>query len=183
MGSQNAQAHARSGNHSMIDISAEQINLHSPYAVERIDCNSFVFNSQHGIKFNVGFAEDYMFMEEGAYQLFICNLSETPSPNDPLVKETVSAIIREFFSQEPAVILYICDTSDERQAIRNRLFSYWFTHDTRNEEFTMLHETVIIDDISYYGSLLMRKDHPLHDSIVREFHDFATTLPDKLNNL
>lgn len=167
----------------MIDISAEQINLHSPYAVKRIDCNSFVFESQYGIKFNVGFAEDYMLLDEGAYQLFISNLSKRPSPNDPLVKDTVVAIIKEFFSQEPAVILYICDTSDERQAIRNRLFAFWFTHNSHNEEYTMLHETVVIDDASYYGSLLMRKDHPMHDDIVKEFHDFATSLPGKLDNL
>lgn len=167
----------------MIDIPAEQINLHSPYAVNRIDCNSFVFTSQHGIKFNVGFAEDYMLMEEGAYQLFISNLSKRPSPNDPLLKETIAVIINEFFSQEPAVILYICDTSDERQAIRNRLFNHWFNSDIRKEEFTMLYETVTIDDISYFGNLLMRKDHPMHDTIVVEFHDFAMSLPDKLNNL
>lgn len=47
----------------------------------------------------------------------------------------------------------------------------------------MLHETVIIDDISYFGNLLLRKDHPMHDSIVEGFHDFAISLPDKLNNL
>lgn len=167
----------------MIDISEEQINLHAPYIVKRIDCNSFVFTSQYGVIFNVGFADDYMLLEEGAYQLFISNANNKPSPNDPLVKETIAVIINEFFSQEPAIILYICDTSDDRQRVRDRLFSHWFEEYATKSDYTMLHESINIDDITYYGSLLMRKDHPLHNDIALMFHDFAINLPNKLDNL
>lgn len=167
----------------MIDISAEQINLHSPYRVERIDCNSFVFTSHYGVTFNVGFADDYMLMSEGAYQLFISNVNNVPSPNDPYVRDTIAVIIREFFAQEPAVILYICDTSDDRQRVRDRLFSHWFDEYSKDDAYTMLHEEVVIDDITYYGSLLMRKDHPQHAMIQHMFHDFAVNLPSKLDNM
>lgn len=167
----------------MIDLSEEQINLHSPYAVTRIDCNSFVFTSKYGVTFNVGFADDYMLMSEGAYQLFISNVNQKSSPNDPLVKATIAVIIKEFFSQEPAVILYICDTSDDRQRVRDRLFSHWFEEYSSDNTYTMLHEKVTIDDVVYFGSLLMRKDHPQHDDICMAFHDFAVNLPYKLNGL
>lgn len=167
----------------MIDISEEQINLHAPYVVKRIDCNSFVFTTQYGVIFNVGFADDYMFLEKGAYQLFVSNANKKASPKDPLVKETIAVIVREFFSQEPAVILYICDTSDDRQRARDRLFSYWFEEYAEKEEYTMLHESIDIDNIVYYGSLLMRKNHPLHNDIKIMFHDFAINLPTKLDNL
>ena len=167
----------------MIDLSEEQINRYAPYCVKRIDCNSFIFTSQYGVILNVGFADDYMLLEEGAYQFFIVNANKKHSPNDPLVKETVSVIIREFFQQEPAVILYICDTSDNRQRIRDRLFTSWFEEYAAKEDYTMLHESVDIDNVIYYGSLLMRKDHPLHEDISVMFHDFAVNLPSKLDDL
>lgn len=164
----------------MTEITAEQINLHSPYIVTKIDNSSFLFTSKHGVTFNVGFANDYMLMEDGAYQLFISNVNDVPSPNDPLVRETISIIIREFFSSEPVVVLYICDTSDDRQRVRDRLFTHWFMEYYDHSEYTMLHESIAIDDTTYYGSLLMRVDHPNHDEIRTKFHEFVTNLPSKL---
>lgn len=166
----------------MTELTAERINLHSPYVVSKIDDNSFIFTSRYGVTFNVGFADDYMLMEEGAYQLFISNVNEAPSPNDPLVRETISVIIREFFSIKPVVILYICDTSDDRQRVRDRLFSRWFMEYGNSKEYTMLHECISIDDVTYYGSLLMKADHPIHDEICTMFHDFVVNLPTKISS-
>lgn len=166
--------------HYMINLSAEQINLHSPYKVERIAENSFIFKSNYGVIFNVGFADDYMLMNEGAYQLFISNVDGKSSPNDPLVKETIATIVKEFFNIEPAVVLYICDTSDDRQRVRDRLFVRWFKDLADTDEYTLINEEVNIDNTIYYGSLLMRNDHPLYEDIKTKFHDFAKELPEKL---
>lgn len=166
----------------MIELTADRINLHAPYAVSKIGEDSFLFTSQYGVTFNVGFADDYMLMEEGVYQFFISKISDTPSPNDPLVRETIAVIIREFFAIKPVVILYICDTSDARQSVRDRLFARWFEEYGNNKEYTMIHESIMIDGITYYGSLLMKSNHPIHDEICTRFHDFVINLPSKLDS-
>jgi hypothetical protein len=164
----------------MIDISEEQINLHSPYKVTRIAENSFAFVTDYDVFYNVGFTNDYMLMEEGAYQLFIMNEQGKSSPNDPKVKETVVTIIKEFLNSEPAVVIYICDTSDNRQNIRDRLFTRWLC-EYGDENYIFKHEQVKIDDIDYFGSIIMHKSHPLHKEIEENFHEFVMKLPSKLS--
>ena len=44
------------------------------------------------------------------------------SPSDAAVRETIICIIEEFFLSSPNIMLYICETGDERQAQRTRLF-------------------------------------------------------------
>ena len=40
----------------------------------------------------------------------------------PKVRETILAIVEEFFAKNNAAFLYICDTSGGMQKMRNRLF-------------------------------------------------------------
>ena len=44
----------------------------------------------------------------------------------PKVRETILAIVEEFFAKNNAAFLYICDTSGGLQKMRNRLFKYWY---------------------------------------------------------
>ena len=105
----------------MYCLSIEQINRISPYKVEiASDGNSLLFHTRYGL------VEDYTFFDKNTYQFFIVEKNGSRFLKDPLVKETVWAIIEVFFRENSNVLLYVCDTSDGRQASRDRLFDIWF---------------------------------------------------------
>ena len=156
----------------MIQLSVESINLRAPYKVEQADDNIFLFTTKQGIVYSVGFIRDSSFMKEGLYQFFLLNVSHKTARQDKDVLETVRVIIEEFFLQEKNVMLYICDTTDKRQASRDRLFQIWFHTYMLNDEYSMYNEQMTIDNIRYYASVILRKDHPLHNTIIGSFHDF-----------
>ena len=156
----------------MMNLSAEVINLRSPYKVEQFDDNIFAFETKHGIIYNVGFVPDTSFMGKGLYQFFLLNTSAKTVRGDKNVFETVRVIIEEFFAQEEPVMLYICDTTDKRQASRDRLFRIWFHAYILNEAYTMYNEQMTLDNVRYFSSIILRKDHPLHNKVISLFHDY-----------
>jgi len=156
----------------MIHIPAEKINLRAPYKVRQVDDSVFVFATKHGISYTVGFIPDTSFMEKGVYQFFLTKTSGKKGRKDDDISETVRVIIEEFFAQEESVMLYICDTADGRQASRDRLFRAWFHSYIESASYTMCTDTMTIDNVRYFSSIILRIDHPLHNQVLNKFHDF-----------
>ncbi len=165
----------------MIHISAAEINKRSPYVVEEAGENSFLFTTKYGVLYTVGFVEDYSFMQEGVYQFFISNMDKKNAPMDEDIMQTVSVIIEEFFAQGDHVMLYVCDTMDGRQAIRDRLFKMWFNTYAQNTTYTLYSEQLKMDGVWYFASIMLQKNHPLHNQIISAFHDFVQDFPEKFS--
>ena len=83
----------------------ERINALSPYKVSLKENGSLCFSTSSGSVYEVGFVEDYTFMNENAYQFFIIELEGNHSVKDELVKQTIWVIIETFFSE---MILLCC---------------------------------------------------------------------------
>lgn len=158
----------------MIQISAEKINLRAPYRVRQVDDGVFALTTKHGISYTASFLADVSFYDEGVYQFFLTKTSSKKGRKDDDISETVKVIIEEFFAQEEAVMLYICDTADGRQASRDRLFRAWFYSFEESKSYTLHTEGMMIDNMRYLSSVLLRKDHPLYMNVLGAFHHFIT---------
>lgn len=99
--------------------------------------NSYYFANGAGITYEVMFKPSgYLFPEHpefnrDVYEFIIRieeNLLAINPPQDPLLPPTIAAIFRDFFKREGAVVVYICDSSDGRQAIRFRKFNSWYSY-------------------------------------------------------
>lgn len=156
----------------MIQLSAENINSRSPYKVTKEDDNIFIFKTKYGIIYSAGFIQDTSFKADGVYQFFLINKSHKAGRQDEDIYETVKIIIEEFFAHEESIMLYICDTTDGRQASRDRLFRAWFHSYVESAMYMMCTETMIIDKVRYFSSILMRKNHPMLEQVLIKFHDF-----------
>ena len=167
----------------MISLSIDAINARAPYVVEQAESTTFFFTTKQGVLYSVGFVRDYSFLQDGLYQFFITNVNHIHANAEDGVFETVKVIVEEFFAQGQPVMLYICDTMDDRQAVRDRLFQMWFHMYISNTTFTMYNEQVCIDNIQYFASIILRKDHPQHNLIINTFHDFVQDIPNKLDSL
>ena len=158
----------------MIALSVDTINQRAPYKLEQTGDTSFMFETKHGVVYSAGFMQDVSFLSEGVYQFYLINLSGKTIGRDDDISETVRVVIEEFFTHKEVVMLYICDTADGRQASRDRLFRAWFYSFEENESYTLHTEGMMIDNVRYLSSVLLRKDHPLYMKVLSAFHNFIT---------
>lgn len=79
-------------------------------------------------------------------------------------------------------MLYICETGDGKQQMRNRLFKYWFDSYEFNSKFS-LYTTHIIDEegVPNFAALILRNDNPKIVEVVTEFTQTAKLLREKPN--
>ena len=155
-------------------LSADEINKTSPYKVTQVDEMSVRFSTQYGVRYLVGFTLDIFILTENGYYLYIINENE-PQTTDPLVYETMVAVIANFFahSKEDAM-LYICSPSDSRQAVRARLFKMWFNKTNEAIDFTLETYSHVDDGIEYFYGIILRKDNPYYEKMINIFFDFLS---------
>jgi hypothetical protein len=145
-----------------ISLSLLSINSQSPYRVESVNGYSFTFHTRYGHTYEAGFTEDYMLSDDGlVFQFFLsCTDNESPEKDEQVMK-TVVAILEEFFKNELVCLVYICDTHDGRQAVRQRLFASWFYDYAFHSRYEFSYKDIIVDEKPYYVSLICAKNNPL----------------------
>ena len=150
-----------------LDIS--RINETSPYKVSLNPHGYLQFTTQAGVVLAVGFDEDDILQSE-SYWFIITNSNNKPSPRDAKVKNTVFAVITEFFRVNNATVLYICESGDGRQAMRSRLFSRWFTTFADNLKYTYLQSSIVDSEgVTNFFAAITRTDTPNLHSVMAEF--------------
>ena len=100
-------------------------------------------------------------------------------PKDEKISATIIKILREFFSNELRILLYVCDSIDERGRERQLLFKFWYNY---LADITLRHPLIINieNQGTAYGSVLNRNDFP-HIGILQEhfFKNIQTLMEEK----
>lgn len=154
----------------MRDLDISRINETAPYKVFVTRRNHYYgFITRAGVVLSVGFDEDDLISTE-SYQLVLLNGNNKPSPRDVAVRDTIFAIVSEFFRANNATMLYICEDGDGRQAMRSRLFSHWFSAFVGNGVYTMLQSSIVDrDGASNFFAIITRNDNPNFNEVMAEF--------------
>jgi len=160
-------------------LSVENINRNSPYWVIQLDDMTFRFATKHGVIYRVGFNLDHYFLKEGAYHFFIANASNTFAPKDPDVFKVISLVIEEFFRQQEAVMLYICEASDHREATRAMLYKRWFENYPHERFLTLRTAEMDFDGYVVYSGMIIRNDHPIYERLLKAFDSFTQQAPSR----
>lgn len=168
----------------MNTLSLASINAHSPYMVRKYgNEGSFSFLTDSAVEIFVAFERDELLQTGIAYQFGISNPKGMKSPRDPKVRETILAIVEEFFNKNEAALLYICETGDGLQKMRSRLFHYWFNIYGECEEYLFLPQVVYDEeDNENYAALIIRKDNPQFTDLVSEFMETINLLNTKFDD-
>lgn len=165
----------------MKELDINQINESSPYHVILDDAvHLYKFVSDYGVSFSVAFEKNDLLYSGESYQFALTNYEGAKSPRDSKVRETVLAIVEEFFHKNEAALLYICETGDGMQKMRSRLFRFWFGIYAENESFLFLPQVVYDEeDNENYAALIIRRDNPKFNDLVTEFTNTVTLLNNK----
>lgn len=164
-------------------LSATAINMQSPYKIKIMEDGRIEFHTDYGVHYGVEFVVDDTLLSRTAYHLNIVNANHKKSPNDPKVKDTIIYIIDEFFKQNNTTLLYICDTGDNKQSMRSRLFERWFETYEKRWSFTFLSSSLLDEDNNInYAAIILRNDNPYLKEIVSEFLETIELLGNKPEN-
>ena len=162
-------------------LSLDAINAKASYIVERDEeTGTFGFVTDSGVEIVIDFMDDDLIQTDVSYQLVMSNANNRNSHRDKKLKNTIQVIVEEFFDKNQAAILYICETGDGKQAMRSRLFSYWFNAYEYNTRYSMV-TTCVPDDegINNFAALIVRLDNPRLVEIINEFTLTAKMLREK----
>lgn len=159
-------------------LSTENINLTSPYKVEKLNDYAFVFHTHTNVVYYVSFKEDMEIAGLDSYQFIIERKSEKQG-YDAEVKDSIIAIINEFFAQNNDILLYICDTSDGREATRNRLFIRWFKETDIDNLFEIKTADAIVEGEGMFFAIIFKKSNPRYTEISQEFDEASAYLSAK----
>ena len=162
-------------------LSLDNINSKTPYLVRLFENDgSYRFMTDNDVILAVSFMYDDMIIQNGAYQLIIANLNNRKSPRDAKVKDTIMAIVEEFFNENQAALLYICSTGDGKQSMRSRLFGHWFEGANNKICYsTMSTSLVDTDGVINEATIIVRNDNPNMLKLINEFSETAQLLSHK----
>lgn len=162
-------------------LSLDVINTSSPYTVRTVNGNEALsFLTDYGVEIFVTFERDELLKSGVVYQFGISNPKGEKSPRDTKVRETILAIVEEFFNKNEAAFLYICETGDGMQKMRNRLFQYWFGVYGDRDDYVFLPQTIFDEDGNdNYVALIIRKGNPQFADLVCEFMSTINLLNSK----
>ena len=164
----------------MNSLSLHAVNASSSYEVSAVNDGCYQFFTDYGVHCTVEFVLDDSLLSHETYHLVIVNVNHQKSPSDVKVRDTIIAIIDEFFVENNTTLLYICETGDKRQALRNRLFERWFSTYERKAQYTFVASSLKDDEgIENYAAIIVRNDNPDLSAIVAEFTTTISLLSTK----
>ncbi|AMR33892.1 hypothetical protein A0256_21825 [Mucilaginibacter sp. PAMC 26640] len=90
---------------------------------------------------------------------------------DSWVKNTVTKIIGSFLENDSNIIFYICDSTDERETKRHKVFEYWYKKSKTVYQNVGKHNYSIRSSHGYTinSSLLYNIENPLAGYIIDKF--------------
>lgn len=159
----------------MRELSLQRINEKSPYIVAPFQ-GGFSFTTEAGIQYSVHFTEEFAIGGCNTYQFMFSKLTKEHVALDNHIKQTLIVIIEEFFRFNHDVLLYICDTSDNREAFRNRLFARWFRQFAENGAFVFRSANSEIEGQGFYAAIIVERDNPKLPAIIADFEESAREL-------
>ena len=156
----------------MKQLSLKTINSSSPYDVMMVNPNTYRFVTDYSVEIAISFDLDDLLEHGEAYMFNITNVNRQRSPRDMKVRDTVIAIIDNFFETNEFALLYICETGDRKQAMRNRLFDSWFAYANDKEQYVIMVANIQdLEGVDNYAAMILRKDNPYFVDYVSEFNN------------
>jgi hypothetical protein len=127
-----------------------------------------------------GILENYPYLLDKSYAYGFFNQkfnADARKLRDEKVSNTIIKITHDFlnWAGEDTVLLFHCDTSDERQACRHKLFLNWYERG-EIDNLEMISLEVDMTTKKYYIGYITKKENPNLTKLQEEFDTLAVKL-------
>jgi hypothetical protein len=160
--------------------------LLNPYLLRSTDPFRYEFVTDVGIVYAAYFLNySYLFGDYPriAHYMYSFNIeqiqgSAVQAGTDERIAHTILDVLRRFFNAVDNAVIYVCDSSDERQMIRKRKFDRWFS---RYSDGSIIKEDgrIVTAGISILNALLIHREHFLRDEIIAAFRELNSGADEK----
>ncbi|MEO5582698.1 MAG: DUF6169 family protein [Saprospiraceae bacterium] len=154
------------------------------YPLQPLDPNSYSFNTNTGALYVIRFTPAFtkyapectlrMQVEEVAFGL----VAGIVPRHDKEICETISDSVFSRCLEKVGAVIFICDSSDDRQRHRAITFRNWNSRFNSDGNFIFLNTTIEAEDGMLYVGIIIARDNPQAQKFVDEF-DYMV---DKLSN-
>lgn len=147
---------------------------------------NFIFNDEYtwfsfvtklGIKYEVTFIKypalfhEYPSISQFIYEVSIFTGTDN-APYDYAVQLTIYEVVKKFFSRGREVMLFVCDSLDERQEKRYNKFNRWFANADIKDGLEKYDGCIQIDeDLSIFNSIIIQRDFELKPIVLNAFFE------------
>lgn len=103
----------------MVTIDLIRVNANALYTVKPAPYAelSYMLTTDYGVNYTISFMPSDLMPEYDAYEFAISNTNNRKFLRDYKLRQTILSLIYEFFRQRNAVMLYLCETGDNRRNI------------------------------------------------------------------
>jgi hypothetical protein len=112
---------------------------------------------------------------EIANQVFMFNIDviegvPDEATSDERVGHTVLEVFKLFFEKSENVVVYVCDSMDDRQLARKRKFDIWFWKFNDGSLFKE-DDTAVVEGVAIYNSIILHKRNEHLWKIIRAYKE------------
>ena len=156
-----------------------------PYPLE-ITNTGYSFVTDQGLRYQLYFLEDTSLFKEHPLlkgRAFWFNIENTGGNYDIAVEDerigvTVFEVLFKFFAQQENVVIFVCDSLDNRQRARKRKFDQWFF---KLNDGSLIKENGIVlsDEMEYYSGMIVHRNNPYLSKFLEAFRDLHAEMNSK----
>lgn len=154
------------------------------YAYKQLEDENplFSFKTSLGVQYVLELTKDNFgcayFNNLYSLSFYPTNTSSNKIKIDVKIQATISTIILDFLNNnKEALIHYICDSSDNRQYGRNRLFNAWFNQSNTSNAYSKLNINYQTPDIIYTLEFIFFSDSytntAIETNVVKQMDAFS----------
>lgn len=153
------------------------INLHDE------DPYFYTFTTEHDVLYSCRFGKvSSLSPVLGIYDLKVRDFLFYPSYPNPYKKHndirifpTIKGLVEDYLNRQDHILLYVCDSSDNREKARQKLFTKW--HESMADTvFYHELEIEVDDDLTLECGVMVHKKCKYHDVIQRELLEKAPSV-------
>ena len=152
--------------------------MRTPYHLSEVNNFSFEFITAQKVKYIAYFLEyvslfsDYPVFADKifAFNIDVIEGNADNSIADDRIGITIVEVFKLFFKKIENVVVYVCDSADERHLARKRKFDFWFW---KYNDGSIVKEDgiAVIDDVEIFNSLLLNRNNPHLTAIIFAFKE------------
>ena len=114
-----------------------ELNSQIPYQFYKTD-SEYYFFTDTGIKYIAYFNRQYGIESCPVFEFGFSTSNTVKAGTDLRIRETIKAILLDFWKNYDNVILFVCDSSDRRSAARMKLFNKWYLELNTNDDIVKI---------------------------------------------
>jgi Family of unknown function (DUF6169) len=151
------------------------MSIQEPYKFIHI-IDEYSFTTNNGIEYLVLFSDGaFLFANLPAHipvyevTITVVSLSGNASPpHDLRAEATFVKIFQDFLTEHQNSIVYVCDTTDNKQGARHRKFNIWF-HRNESVDIEKYDTQFVVGNLVIYASLMLHSLHPFKETMIDVF--------------